>query len=191
MICKKRADSQRTFQFWPYISIYVKRTGKSIFILQPIYNLWFGLGQSLSYFFTTKVCFFRSPQESSDESGIPSKDESENGREETPYPSSPKKIMNEKILKAQLVAIDRNSIGSCYDNILQQKQDDGDSSVEETDLIDDYHDSDVEPCEEEPVKHDVIEDLVLEESAEYRARETLKNIPANLVCHKMPQPGNC
>ena len=132
----------------------------------------------------TKVCFSRSPQESSDESGIPFKEDgSETGKEK--FPPSPRKI-NEKILKAQLVAIDRNSIGSCYDNILQKDDGDSEASVEETDIVEDYHDSDDEPCEEEPVKEskpDVIEDLIQGESAEYRARETLKNIPANLVCH--------
>ena len=122
----------------------------------------------------------RSPQESSDESGVPSKeDESEIGT--APCPPSPRKI-NENILKAQLVAIDRNSIGSYYDNVLHREDADSDGSVEETGLVDDCHDSDVEQSEV-PVKEiRVVEGLAEEESVEYRARETLKNIPANLVC---------
>ena len=109
-------------------------------------------------------------------------DESEIGTEDIPCPPSPRKI-NENILKAQLVAIDRNSIGSCYDNILHQEDGDSDGSVEETDLVDNYHDSDVEETtKEEKIKHDVKEGLMEQESVEYHARETLKNIPANLVC---------
>lgn len=107
--------------------------------------------------------------------------ESEVGTEEKSCPPSPRKI-NENILKAKLVGFDRNSIGSCYDNVLHQDDDDSEGSVEETDLVHDYHDSDIDICEGpvEEIKHDVIESLVDEES-EFRARETLKNIPANLV----------
>lgn len=159
------------------------------------------------------------PHDSSDESGISLKvhvseageTEERTASEETlvatdyrnACPPSPRKI-NKNILKAQLVGIDRNSIGSCYDNVLlarQKEDEDSEASVEETDLIDDFHDSDVEPSdgpgkesdviqavplEEAETKDDVVEceDLVDEESLtqESRARETLKNIPANLVC---------
>ncbi|CAB3999086.1 arf-GAP with coiled-coil, ANK repeat and PH domain-containing 2 [Paramuricea clavata] len=124
----------------------------------------------------------RSPQESSDESGVPSKeDESEVGT--APCPPSPRKI-NENILKAQLVAIDRNSIGSCYDNVLHREDADSDGSVEETDLVDDCHDSDVEQSEVTVKEIKVIEGLAEEESVECRAREKLKNIPANLLLYK-------
>ena len=107
--------------------------------------------------------------------------DSEVRTEETSYPPSPRKI-NENILKAKLVAFDRNSIGSCYDNVLHQDDDESDGSVEETDLVHVYHDSDVDTCEGpvEEIKHDAIESLVDEES-EFRARDTLKSIPANLV----------
>ena len=107
--------------------------------------------------------------------------ESEVGTEETPCPPSPRKI-DENILKAKLVAFDRNSIGSCYDNVLHQDDDDSEGSVEETDLVHDYHDSDVDTCEGpvEEIRVDAIERFV-DEQSELRARETLKNIPANLV----------
>ena len=121
----------------------------------------------------------------------------------SPYPPSPRKI-KENILKAQLVEIDRNSIGSCYDNVLvAMQQDDADSeaSVEETDLTGDLHESDVEPTEWPGKESDVILGVPLEEAKhendvnecddvvdeeylaqEMRVRETLKSIPANLVC---------
>lgn len=70
---------------------------------------------------------------------------------------------------------------------------DSDASIEETDLVHDFHESDVEICEStgketrEEIRHDAIgvlpneESLANEGSLVQRARETLKNIPSNLV----------
>ena len=141
--------------------------------------------------------------DSSDESGISFKErESENleDNEESDKPEETAaacpssfpliKGNHTDILKAKLTAVDRNSIGSCYDNILvAQQQDDIDSeaSADEADVVSDFLESDVEPVSAEGgAKGDYLmesdgagEDEL--SSRETRAKEILKGIPPNLV----------
>ena len=100
--------------------------------------------------------------------------------------TKPTKGVHGNFLKARLIEVDRNSVGSCYDNLLKN-DDDSEASESEADVVSDFLESDVEPGSAEGTGkvNDVIEsdggvddDYLARES---RARDVLKSVPPNLV----------
>lgn len=90
--------------------------------------------------------------------------------------------MEDNILTAKLVSFDRNSIGSHYDNLINQVVSDGN----ESDQTDEFHESDIEMKEGSSKEVDVWSNKTDTTACEdnhslLAAREMLKNIPANLV----------
>ena len=136
--------------------------------------------------------------DSSDESGVSFREHdsgnaTEDGErgiqsEETVKTSTkPTKGVHGNFLKARLIEVDRNSVGSCYDNLLKN-DDDSEASESEADAVSDFLESDVEPGSAEGTgkDNDVIEsDGGVDDdehlARESRAREILKSVPPNLV----------
>ena len=90
--------------------------------------------------------------------------------------------MEDNILTAKLVSFDRNSIGSHYDNLINQVVSDGN----ESDQTEEFHESDIEMKEGSSKEVDVWSNKTDTTACEdnhslLAAREMLKNIPANLV----------